>query len=139
MQIHIHRGKGAKDRTVVMNKKLLEVLRAYYRKYKPVDYLFNGIKSGTPYSTSAGQWAVRRGRALAKITKKCSVHTLRHCYATHHLELGTDIVFLQEQLGHKHLKTTAKYIRLCVERYRQINHPLEKILIKYLIIIILDK
>jgi site-specific recombinase XerD len=139
MQIHIHRGKGAKDRTVVMNKKLLEVLRAYYRKYKPVDYLFNGIKSGTAYSTSAGQWAVRRGRALAKITKKCSVHTLRHCYATHHLELGTDIVFLQEQLGHKHLKTTAKYIRLCVERYRQINHPLEKIQIKYLIIIILDK
>lgn len=131
MQIRIHRGKGAKDRTVLLNSKLLHILRMYFKVYKPEIYLFNGQVKGQPYSSSAGQWAIRRGRALAGITKKCSVHTLRNCYATHHLELGTDLVFLQEQLGHKNLKTTAKYIRLCMHRYRQINHPIDKIQIEY--------
>ena len=131
MQIRIHRGKGAKDRRVVLNEKLLNLLRSYYRIYKPEKYLFNGQVKGAAYSSSAGQWSIRRGRSLAGITKKCSIHTLRNCYATHHLELGTDLVFLQEQLGHKHLKTTAKYIRLCIHRYRQINHPIEEIEILY--------
>ena len=131
MQIRIHRGKGAKDRTVVLAPKLFDLLRIYFRIYKPQIYLFNGQRQGAPYSSSAGQWAMRRGRSLAGITKKCSVHTLRNCYATHHLELGTDLVFLQEQLGHKNLKTTAKYIRLCIHRYRQINHPIDKIEIAY--------
>lgn len=131
MQIHIHRGKGAKDRKVVLNQKLLDLLRVYFKIYRPKEYLFNGQVSGSPYSSGAGQWAIRRGRALAGITRKCSIHTLRNCYATHHLELGTDLVFLQEQLGHKYLKTTAKYIRLCIERYRQINHPIDMLEIKY--------
>ena len=131
MQIRIHRGKGAKDRTVLLNQKLLDLLRTYFKIYKPTEYLFNGQVKGSPYSSSAGQWAIRRGRSLAGITKKCSVHTLRNCYATHHLELGTDLVFLQEQLGHKYLKTTAKYIRLCIERYRQIIHPIDKLEIVY--------
>lgn len=131
MQIHIHRGKGAKDRKVVLNQKLLDLLRSYFKIYRPKEYLFNGQLVGSPYSSSAGQWAIRRGRALAGITRKCSIHTLRNCYATHHLELGTDLVFLQEQLGHKYLKTTAKYIRLCIERYRQINHPIDMLEIKY--------
>ena len=131
MQIRIHRGKGAKDRRVVLNQKLLDLLRSYFKIYKPEDYLFNGQVKGRPYSSSAGQWSIRRGRSLAGITKKCSIHTLRNCYATHHLELGTDLVFLQEQLGHKHLKTTAKYIRLCIHRYRQINHPIDEIEIMY--------
>jgi len=131
MQIHIHRGKGAKDRKVVLNQKLLDLLRVYFKIYRPKDYLFNGQRAGSPYSSGAGQWAIRRGRELAGITRKCSIHTLRNCYATHHLELGTDLVFLQEQLGHKYLKTTAKYIRLCIERYRQINHPIDMLEIKY--------
>lgn len=131
MQIHIHRGKGAKDRKVVLNQKLLDLLRVYFKIYRPKEYLFNGQVAGSPYSSSAGQWAIRRGRALAGITRKCSIHTLRNCYATHHLELGTDLVFLQEQLGHKYLKTTAKYIRLCIARYRQITHPIDMLDIKY--------
>ena len=88
MQIRIHRGKGAKDRTVVLAPKLLDLLRKYFRVYKPQNYLFIGRRKGHPYSSSAGQWAMRRGRSLGGITKKCSVHTLRNCYATHHLELG---------------------------------------------------
>lgn len=131
MQVHIHRGKGAKDRKVMLSDKLLAVLRAYYKMARPEEYLFNGRVKGSPYSSSAGQWAMRRGRALANIKRKCTVHTLRNCYATHHLELGTDLVFLQEQLGHKYLKTTAKYIRLCLQRYRNICHPIDHIQINY--------
>lgn len=131
MQISIREGKGGKDRVVQMPEKLLNLLRDYYKLYRPEVYLFNGLKKGSMYSSSGGQWAVRRARFLGGIQKKCSVHTLRNCYATHHLELGTDLVYLQEQLGHKHLKTTAKYIRLCLERYRQINHPIDVLTIKY--------
>ena len=131
MQIHIHRGKGAKDRKVMLSEKLLHVLREYYKIMKPKEYLFNGQKAGSNYSAGAAQWTIRRARKLAGITTTCTIHSLRNCYATHHLELGTDLVFLQEQLGHKNLKTTAKYIRLCIERYRNICHPIDRIKIKY--------
>lgn len=131
MQIRISQGKGGKDRFILLPQRLLELLRDYFKVYKPKTYLFNGRRKGAVYSTSAGQWTVRRARDLAGITKKCSIHTLRNCYATHHLELGTDLVYLQEQMGHKHLKTRAKYIRLCIERYRHIKHPLDVITIHY--------
>ena len=131
MQITIRQGKGGKDRVVQMNIRLLGLLREYYKAYKPEVYLFNGRRKGDRYSSSAGQWSIRRAKVLAGIEKKFSLHTLRNCYATHHLELGTDLVYLQEQLGHKNIKTTAKYIRLCMERYRKINHPLDVIQIKY--------
>jgi site-specific recombinase XerD len=80
MQVRIHRGKGAKDRRVVLNQKLLDLLRSYFKIYKPENYLFNGQVKGAAYSSSAGQWSIRRGRSLAGITKKCSIHTLRNCY-----------------------------------------------------------
>lgn len=131
MQIRISQGKGGKDRYVLLPKRLLVLLREYFVRYRPKIYLFNGRRIGSAYSASAGQWTIRRARDLAGIQKKCSIHTLRNCYATHHLELGTDLVYLQEQMGHKHLKTTAKYIRLCIERYRHINHPLDVIKLLY--------
>ena len=131
MQIRIQLGKGGKDRFVRIPPRLLPLLRQYYVAYRPSEYLFNGRGKGSRYSTTAGQWTIRRARALAGITKKCTIHTLRNCFATHHLELGTDLVYLKEQMGHKHFKTTAKYIRLCVERYRQINHPIEQIKLRY--------
>ena len=131
MQIRICQGKGGKDRYVILPNRLLVLLREYFLLYRPKTYLFNGRRSGSVYSASAGQWTIRRARDLAGIQKKCSIHTLRNCYATHHLELGTDLVYLQEQMGHKHLKTTAKYIRLCIERYRHINHPLDVITLHY--------
>jgi len=132
MQIRISLGKGGKDRLVQLPPILLPILRSYFVAYRPSIYLFNGRKKGLPYSASSGQWAIKRARVIAGIDKKCSIHTLRNCFATHHLELGTDLVYLKEQLGHKHLKTTAKYIRLCVERYRQINHPIDHIQLIYL-------
>ena len=131
LQIKINKGKGAKDRVVQIPECLLNLLRTYYRRLKPKDYLFNGLKKGSKYSHRAAQWSIIRARELAGIKKTASIHTLRNCYATHHIENGTDLVFLQEQLGHKHLKTTARYVRLCMERYRRIDHPIAHMEIKY--------
>lgn len=132
LQIRVNKGKGAKDRMVQIPDCLLTLLRTYYRRMRPEVYLFNGKKQGSRYSTRAAQWTIIRARELAGIKKKASIHTLRNCYATHHIENGTDLVFLQEQLGHKHLRTTARYVKLCMERYRRIDHPIAHMAIKYL-------
>ena len=113
LQIHIRRGKGAKDRIIQIPECLLTILTDYYKYYKPENYLFNGLKKGRRYSTSAAQWIMRQAKKNTKFTKRASIHTLRHAYATHHLESGTDLVYLKSQLGHKHLKTTERYIHLC--------------------------
>ena len=110
-QIRIERGKGAKDRYIQIPECLLVLLRQYYRHYRPVRYLFNGREKGCLWSYKASQWSVKRACELAGVQRSVSPHTFRHCYATHHLESGTDLVFLQQQLGHKHLKTTAIYIQ----------------------------
>jgi integrase/recombinase XerD len=79
MQIRFDMAKGGKDRVVCMPMPLLVLLRKYYKVYRPKIYLFNGRRRGDVYSASAGQWAVRRARLLAGITKKCAIHTLRNC------------------------------------------------------------
>ena len=126
MQIRIRRGKGAKDRYINIPPVLIDVLRTYYRATQPADHLFFGRTKDRPISLSSIRWALRESKRRMKIPKKVSPHTLRHCYATHHLESGTDLVYLQQNLGHKHLKTTARYIHLCQERYQHINHPIDK-------------
>ncbi len=131
LQIRVNKGKGAKDRVVQIPQCLLLLLRSYYRRLKPKKFLFNGLKEGSQYSARAAQWSIIRARKLAGIEKTASIHTLRNCYATHHIENGTDLVFLQEQLGHKHLKTTARYVKLCMERYRRIDHPIVHMDIRY--------
>ncbi|HRN74137.1 MAG TPA: tyrosine-type recombinase/integrase [Ginsengibacter sp.] len=118
LQIRIRKGKGAKDRYIQIPSVLIKILRRYFKKYRPIEYLFNGRKRGSQISLSAMRWAIRKSRERMKISKNVSPHTLRHCYATHHLESGTDLVYLQQNLGHKHLKTTARYIHLCNRRYQ---------------------
>ena len=132
LQIHVHRGKGLKDRYVQVPEDLIGILRSYYRIYRPKTYLFNGKRRGYPLSPRAIAWALIEARKRGNIKKRVSAHTLRHCYATHHLENGTDLIYLQQQLGHKHLKTTARYIHLCMHHYRKINHPIAKMEIRYL-------
>ena len=122
-QIRINKGKGNKDRMILIPDFLLILLREYFKKYKPINYLFHGKVAGIPYSPRAVQLTMQQAKKVAGIIKKSSIRTLRNCYATHHLELGTDLVFLQEQMGHKDLRTTIRYIGLCVERHRYINHP----------------
>ncbi|HQW04014.1 MAG TPA: tyrosine-type recombinase/integrase [Saprospiraceae bacterium] len=125
MQIRINNGKGNKDRMVLIPEVLIDLLRTYYRLVKPQKYLFNGINKGTVLSPRSVQLMMSEAKKKAGIQKKGSIHTLRNCYATHHLENGTDLVFLQEQMGHKNLRTTIKYIGLCVERKRYIHHPIQ--------------
>ena len=131
MQVRINQGKGNKDRFVMLPQKLVDLLREYYRREKPVNYLFNAKVKGHAYNPRSLQLAMQQCKKKVGITKKGSIHTLRNCYATHHLEGGTDLVFLQEQMGHKNLRTTIRYIGLCVERHRYIKHPIESLPIKY--------
>jgi len=135
-QVRINKGKGNKDRFVLIPDILLSILRIYYRKERPEGYLFNGFKKGQPYSQRAVQLTLQEAKKKGKILKRGGIHTLRNCYATHHLEGGTDLVFLQEQMGHKNLRTTIRYIGLCVERQRHVRHPINGIHIRYQIPIV---
>ena len=123
-QIKVCKGKGSKDRYIDVPAELIEYLRIYYRKYKPEVYLFNGRRKAEKMSVSSLRWPIRQAKKKLSMIKRVSPHTLRHCYATHHLESGTDLVYLQRNLGHKHLKTTARYIHLCKDRYQHIHHPI---------------
>ena len=131
-QIRIIKGKGAKDRYIDIPDLLIDVLRKYYLAVQPQEYLFFGKYKTQMISVSAVRWAIRMAKKRMNIHKKASTHTLRHCYATHHLESGTDLVYLQQNLGHKHLKTTARYIHLCKERYQHINHPIKEMILPIL-------
>jgi integrase/recombinase XerD len=109
MMVHIHEGKGGKDQMVQLSEVLLETLRTYYKQYKPTEYLFEGDRKGEPYSTRSAQKVIKRAKLWAGVKKKGSIHMLRHSYATHLLESGTDIRYIKELLGHNSLKTTLRY------------------------------
>jgi site-specific recombinase XerD len=129
MEIYVRQGKGKKDRMVVIPAKLLYLLRMYYKRYRPKEYLFEGQGENRIYSQTSVRKILRSAQIKAKIAKTVSPHMMRHCYATHHLECGTDLVFLKEQLGHTNLKSTSRYIHLCQTRQRNINHPIDQIMI----------
>jgi site-specific recombinase XerD len=126
-QLFVKKGKGAKDRYVQVPAKVLAVVDIYKNLYEPKIWLFNGRHSGVRYSRRAVHHAFNRAKKGAGISGQASPHTLRHCYATHHLENGTDLVSLQRQLGHKRIKTTIRYIHLCKGHYVRICHPIEKL------------
>ena len=108
MTIHIRGAKGKKDRIVPLSKKLLITLRDYYLQYRPATYLFEGQYGGA-YSTRSAQNILMDAKQKAGIHKKGSIHSLRHSYATHLMEAGTDIRIIQELLGHNTIKTTMRY------------------------------
>jgi len=112
MMVHIRNGKGGKPRMVPMSPALREVLREYWRAERPRDYLFPGVMPGDPVCESTLQKACWVARVRARIEKPASVHTLRHSYATHLLELGVDLRTIQKLLGHSSLSTTAIYVHV---------------------------
>ena len=126
MMIHIHGAKGKKDRLVPLSKKLLEVLRIYFLQYKPKVFLFEG-QSGGCYSTRSIQLMLNNAKQKAGIDKKGSVHSLRHSYATHLMESGTDVRFIQELLGHNSIKTTMRYTHVSKKELGKIESPLDKL------------
>ncbi len=124
MLIKIGHGKGKKDRYVMLSEKLLLLLREYYKEYKPKDYLFEGQK-GDKYSARSVQAVFKQALRKANINKKASVHTLRHSFATHLLESGTDIRVIQQLLGHSSIKTTQIYTQVCSSNIAKVKSPLD--------------
>lgn len=126
MIIHIHQAKGKKDRMVPLAPSALELLRKYYLQFKPKEMLFTGV-NGAKYSRTSLQAVLKKALKLAKIHKKCTLHTLRHSYATHLLESGVNLRYIQEILGHNSPKTTQIYTHVSSEESRKVASPLEKI------------
>lgn len=112
MTVHIRCGKGGKPRVVPMSAALRELLRAYWLVERPCGYLFPGVTPDRPLHDNSVQKVCARARLRARIDKPASVHTLRHSYATHLLELGVDLRTIQKLLGHSSLSTTAIYVHV---------------------------
>jgi len=119
MVIHVRQGKGGKDRLVPLSLRLLQELRAYWLVCRPRTWLFPGQKAD---GTMTGSNIQRRFGRLVKqvgLTKHCSMHTLRHSYATHLLEAGVDLLTLKALMGHTSLQTTARYLHVSTHRLLQ--------------------
>jgi len=121
----IRNAKGHKDRVVPISDKLIEMLREYYKICKPKDWLFEGQSSGEQYSETSLQKVLQQSLAKAKIKKPVTLHWLRHSYATHLLESGTDLRFIQELLGHKSSKTTEIYTHVTEKSLQKIKSPFD--------------
>jgi integrase/recombinase XerD len=108
--MRIVQGKGAKDRQVTLPETLLHPLRAYWRQYRPTDWLFPGQRPDPPLSVTTAQKSFHHAKAAAGITKDGGIHALRHAYATHQLEAGLPVHQLQRLLGHRPIQTTLRYV-----------------------------
>ncbi len=121
----IRGGKGKRDRTVPVPQKLLEQLAQYGQTYKPETYLFEGEKPGAPYSKRSLQQVFKRAVKDSGLPSEATLHWLRHSYATHLLEQGTNTRLIQQLLGHRHLKTTEIYTHVSKISFQQVTSPFE--------------
>ena len=127
MVIHVHAGKGDKDRILPLSPLVLTILREYWREARPRDWLFSGKWPDRPITVSSIQKVLGKARETAGIKKNVTMHTLRHCFATHHLEAGTDLPTLQVLMGHSSLQTTSRYLHISTARLRSAKSPLDQI------------
>lgn len=126
MLIHVQNGKGGKQRYTMLSRRLLEVLRAYWRQVRPSgDYLFPGQKPGMHLSADAVRKGLRRALKNCGIDKRVTPHVLRHCCATHLLDTGTNIRTIQAILGHRSIRTTQIYTQVSPEHIRRVESPLD--------------
>jgi len=116
MVLRIRQGKGQKDRYVPLSPSLLELLRAYWKASRPRDWLFPGAHPDQPLHATAVQKACRLAALEARLRKPVTTHSMRHCFATHHLEAGTDLRTIQVYLGHRALNSTAVYLHVALGR-----------------------
>ncbi|MGK4568084.1 tyrosine-type recombinase/integrase [Flavobacterium sp. 3HN19-14] len=126
MQVLVERGKGKKDRYANLPVSILEQLRHYYLMYKPKNYLFEG-EDGGKYSVRSVQQVFKTALDKSGCSKKVGIHSLRHSFATHLLEQGTDIRFIQELLGHNNIQTTLLYTAVTDNKIRKIISPLDQL------------
>jgi len=125
MLIHIKGAKGRKDRYTLLSETTLNVLRQYWKKYKPEKWLFEGAKAGRYLSIRSVQKIFEQACERANIRKDVTIHGLRHSFATHLLEGGTDLRYIQELLGHKDSKTTEIYTHVSAKSLGKIRSPLD--------------
>lgn len=123
--IHVHGGKGNKDRQVMLSDPLREVLLAWWRWTRPTEWLFPGEKPGRPVSRETVFRACKEAARLAGIAKSVHPHSLRHAFATHLLDEGVNLLVIQALLGHANLKTTARYLHVSDTAIRSVRSPLE--------------
>ncbi len=126
MKIKIRNSKGNKDRYVGLSKHLLQLLREYFREYKPNEYLIEG-QNDKKYSGTSILNVVKRAAINAGIARRVTPHMLRHSFATHHLESGTDLRYIQEFLGHRSSKTTEIYTHVAKTDISKFKNPLDEI------------
>jgi integrase/recombinase XerD len=126
MVIFISGGKGKKDRITILSEKLLRLLRAYFKEYRPKVWLFEG-PPGEPYSSSSLQKVFGSAVQKSGVRKNATLHTLRHSFATHLLEAGTDIRYIQALLGHNSSKTTEIYTHVTHKALGKIKSPLDNL------------
>lgn len=126
-KIHIKNAKGKKDRMVMLPQSIVAFLGYYKTIYKPNRYVFEGQFAGEPYSSTSVQAIMRNAVEKAGLSKKATVHTLRHSFATHLLEQGTDVRYIQKLLGHSSIKTTMIYTHLTQHAIGKIVSPLDKL------------
>jgi len=123
--VRVRQGKGHKDRYVMLSAKLLRLLRRYWKVAHPATWLFAGASPDRPLSLECLQRAVQRARRASGLTKRLTAHTLRHSFATHLLESGTNIRVIQVLLGHNSLRTTARYTHVTTAALASTVSPLE--------------
>lgn len=124
--IHVRLGKGGRDRYVALSERLLEMLREYWRSVRPKDgWLFPGRKAGSHLHPTAANSALKEAAKALKLRKRVTTHTLRHCFATHLLETGTDIRVIQALLGHRSIRTTVRYAQVSMKQIAKVRSPLD--------------
>jgi site-specific recombinase XerD len=125
MTIRVEQGKGSRDRYTLLSRRLLEELRAYWRSAQPQPWLFPSQRGGHPVSISCAQRIWGQAKREAGVHKRGGIHALRHAFATHLLEAGTDLHTIQRLLGHRHLGTTMRYFHLAQKTLAEQPSPLD--------------
>ena len=121
----IKQSKGNKDRMAPLSNKIIDLLREYYKAYRPKEWLFEGQVAGNPYSAKSLENVLKQSLVKARITKPVTLHWLRHSFATHLLENGTDLRYIQVILGHKSSKTTEIYTHVSTNNLQNIRSPFD--------------
>jgi integrase/recombinase XerD len=127
MMIHVREGKGGRDRYVMLSPQLLAILRAHWRRTRSRPWLFPGPDPSRPITTRTVRSACCAAVEAAGLDKSVTVHTLRHCFATHLLEQGVDIRVIQGLLGHRQIASTTRYARVALSTISQVQSPLERL------------